>query len=369
MQQLLISVDAPGPAEFIAPVLPELKKKYKVLLVTVKESPAAILQKFNPTRCDSEADAEPIYREFRPDILLIAMSSLVLGPYINLEFAKLGKADGKKIILFQDFWANHRWPMNYKMLKTAETVLVPDDIAKGFIVEDGYEGKITVTGSPAFEKIQKINVAQERARLRKKLKIPEESFVILHCGTGTPQSWQEDEITFKFLAEAVKNFKNAYPDTVFISRPHPRDEKPDRYFKLAPNLGLLDTSSVKLTDELLPVANAVVAMYSTNLIHACYLRIPAISILLPNAGKKRLEKISLADFPPNAIGATIGIYEPGQKTLLTHLEKIQNDANYRSILKFAQEKFFPIGKKSAVEKVLKALLFSFAENPGRPTPP
>lgn len=356
MKKILVVVDAPGPAEFIAPVIPELKKRCDVLLVTVKNSPAEILKKFKPTSCDKESEAEAIDKKFNPDLLLIAMSSLVLGPHINLKFAELGKADAKKIILFQDYWANHRWPMNYKMLKLAEAVIVPDDLAKRFLIEDDYEGEIIITGSPAFEKIQKVDVAKERAKLRKKLKISEDQFVILHCGTGTPQSWKEDEVTFKFLAEAVRNFKKSYPDTVFISRPHPRDEEPDRYIKLAPDLNLLDTSSIGLTDELLPAADVIMAMYSTNLIHACYLRIPAISILLPNGGKKRLEKVSMADFPPNSVGASIGIYEPDQKDLLTHLENIRSNAEYRKVLKFAQEKFFPIGKESAVQKILKALL-------------
>lgn len=354
-KKILIVVDAPGPAEFIAPVIPLLKKNANVKLATVKEPPTKILAKYDPIRCDSENEAGPIYKKFNPDVLLVAVSSLTLGPYINNKFTELAHADGKKIVCFQDFWANHRWPMNYKMMKYWQKILVPDDLAENLILQDGYTGKVAVTGSPAFEKFKRVNVAEEKSRLRKKLKIARGAFVILHCGTGTPQSWREDEITFNLVAQTIRNLKKEFPNLVFISRPHPRDEKSNRYQKLAPDLGLLDTSSVKMTEELLPVADVVMAMYSTNLVHACYLRIPAISILLPDAGKKILEGVSLPDFPPNAVGAAIGIYKDSPKILEGEIKKIMSNEKHRLLIRRLQKQFFPFGKKSPAKRVAEEI--------------
>ena len=110
-----------------------------------------------------------------------------------------------------------------------------------------------------------------------------------------------------------------------------------------------------MTENLIPVADVIVAMYATNLIHACYLRIPGISILLPNAGQKRLEKISLADFPPNGVGATIGIYKEKTGDLNKELRKIMAKDESLSTMKSAQGRFFVFDKKSATERVVAAI--------------
>lgn len=353
MKKIMVVVDAPGPAEFIAPVLPKLSN-YDLELITVGESPTKILAKQRPIRLDREGKAAAVYKKFNPDALLVATSSLVLGPYINNKFTKLAHSDGKKIIAFQDYWANHRWPMNLKMMKYWNALLVIDELAKKFVLADGYQGKIIITGSPAFDRFKDVDVLKEKRRLRKKFGIPENAFVILHCGTGTPQSWREDEATFKFLAEVVRQLKKEGGNIIFISRPHPRDEHPERYKKLAPDLKIPEISSIELTEDILPIADLILGMYSTNLIHACYLRIPGISILLPNAGKKRLAKISLSDFPPNKIGATIGIYKESVPELKKELEKIMEISAYRSAIQARQKRFFPM-EKSATKKAADAI--------------
>ena len=354
MAKILIVVDAPGPAKALIEVLPLLEKY--LLILTIKESPTKILEKFNPIRCDSNEEAEKKYREFNPDLVFIAISSLVLGPYVNLHVAELAKKDGKKVICFQDVWANHRWPMNFKMLKFCDKVLVPDHLAANFLKEDGYEGEIVITGNPIFDRFHKINVAAERKKLRAVFHVPENAFVILHAGTGTPQSWQEDEVTFRFLADAFREFKKSHPNAFLISRVHPRDERKDPYKTIAPDIDFLDTTSVEMTDELLPVADVVVAMYSTNLIEACHMRLPGIGIMLPEGGKKRLERISLRDFPPNSIGATIGIYEPSIEKLNAIFEKLLSDKKFKIDLRANQEKFFPAPTGSTAQKILVAIL-------------
>ncbi|MEK9186556.1 MAG: CDP-glycerol glycerophosphotransferase family protein [Patescibacteria group bacterium] len=363
--RLLIAVDAPGPAEFIRPVIGLLKsnhrysgasKRHEIKIVTVKDSPTKILAKFRPTRCDSEKEAEKIYKKFRPDALIIAMSSLVLGPHVNLKFSELANKGKKTVIGFQDFWANHRWPTNRKILSVSKAILVPDDLAENLILQDGYKGKVLITGSPAFDKFREIYVPKERKRLRKKLGIPEDFFVILHAGTGTPQSWKEDETTFKFIANTIKELQKEAHRIAFISRPHPRDENPERYKKLAPDLKMIETKSIPITEELVPVSDVVIGMYSTNLVHAAYLRIPAISILLPNGGMRRLKKIHLADFPPNAAGATVGIYKASVPALKKELELIMIDPIHNAVIKKAQERFFPILKETAAKKVLGSIL-------------
>ncbi len=360
--KLLLVVDAPGPAEFIAPVIPLLQKSYELALVAVKDSPAKILASFTPQRCDREDDAAGIWRARQPNALIAGMSSLAQGPYAVKRFTELAHAEKKPVICFQDYWANHRWPMNRAMMPHWNAVLVPDARAERYLREDGYQGTVAVTGNPSFDKFRAVDVAAERTRLRAQLKIPDSSFVILYSGTGTPQSEGEDKATFVFLAEAIRALRKAQPRIALIARPHPRDERPRRYEEYAPDLLHLDTSAVPLTDDLLPIADAIVSMYSTNLIHACYLRIPAISVLLPDAGRKRLAQIHLDDFPPNETGASIGVYENSVPRLTEIFEKLIADHSHRGFIKKiqdAQMKTFTLDHENAAERVRDAIIRLF----------
>ena len=359
----MVVVDAPGPAEFIEMAIPLLKEKCELLVVTVNTPANAAynaLKKFKPEKCDREEDAEAIYKKFNPDVLAVGTSSLLLGPYVENKFVELAHADNKKIIAFQDFWANNRWPMNYKMMPYWQKILTPDEIAKKLLLEDGYAGEIVITGNPNFDQFIDIDVVKERKWLRQKFGVSENDFIILYVGRGTPQAFKYDEITFEFFAKAIGGDKvvtwRPGRQVRVAIRPHPRDENPRRYEKFSEGLNLLDTSEFPSSSHLLPLFDAVLGMQSANHVEACYLRIPPICMVLPNAGKIVLEKISLADFPPNLVGASIGIYGEDPAELTDVLEKLMSDKNFAADIKSAQEKYFTLPKKSSAKKVAEEIL-------------
>ena len=150
----------------------------------------------------------------------------------------------------------------------------------------------------------------------------------------------------------MRTFAARHPDTRVVIHPHPRDEDPGRYARMAPRLSLIDPSKIKVADRLLPIADVVVSMYSTTLLHACSLRIPAVSILLRQGGRSRLRSIGLNDFPPNQTGASIGIYEPRGKMLIETLRKIKEDKRYRERIRGCQRKNFPAVRGTARDAVL-----------------
>lgn len=359
-KKVLVVVDAPGPAEFIEFVIPILAKKCELLVVTVNtvtEAAYKVLKKYKPLRCDREEDAERIYKNFDPDILAIGTSALLLGPYVNNKFIELAHFASAKIICFQDLWANHRWPMNFKMMKYLDKVLAPDKLAEKFLLEDGYSGKIVVTGNPNFDRYIKLDKEKERRWLREKFNLQENDFVMLYVGRGTPQSLEYDEMTFKFFANAAASviWKMPEKNIVTISRPHPRDENPMRYKRYSNELKMLDTSEFPSSDDLLPIADVIVGMLSTNHLEACYLKIPAICIILPKAGKIMLEKISLVDFPPNLVGANIGVYRDNVDELKNILKKVIVDKKFVASIQKAQAKYFPLPKTPAAKKVAKEI--------------
>ncbi len=359
MKKLLIVVDSPGSADFIAPVFPLLQKKFKTFLVTVNiglYGPYTILKNLKPLRCDHEKDALRLYDKIRPDTLLVGTSSLILGPYVNNKFIHLANADGKKIVAFQDYWANHRWPQNKETLYLWNTILTLDILGEKLLREDNFKGNIVVTGNPAFDKFSGIDIEKEKIKLRKKLNIPLDAFIILYAGSGTPQSWTEDETTFRFLALTLQEFTLSNPNVIVIPRKHPRDEESNRYQKLVSRFPIYnpDHGNKKYsTDSLLPIADCVVGMYSSVLLHACFLKIPAVSILLPEAGRARLRKIGLDNFPPNTVGAAVGVYKDSTRELMGVLNSIKNDPGYREKILRAQTQFFPFNKnkKTATETV------------------
>ncbi len=347
-RRILIAVDAPGPAEFIAPVIPLLRHgtwdkrhgNWETKIVTVGNSDTNILKQYRPIQCTTQRDAERVFRSFRPHTLLLGMSSLPKTPVHRLPVS-LAAREHIPLIAFQDYWGNHRNPENAPILKHAQKILVPDLFAQTLLLEDGFRGEIVITGNPAFQKFSRVNVARERAKIRKKLGIPARAFFVLYVGTGTPQSAKMDEITFIFFARAIDLFKRSEKNLFVAVHAHPRDEHPNRYRELAPRLTTVDTSRFPLADSLLPAADVVISMYSTNLIHACFLRIPGISILLPNAGRKRLRQFGLDDFPPNRAGATVGIYTNSPALLARTLNRLNHDRTFRKTLVLRQKKYFP----------------------------
>lgn len=352
-KRITIVVDAPGPAEFIKPVVPLLQKSCDVTVVTVKDSPARILAPFRPISCDAEIAVPELYRVLQCDVLMPATSSLTLGPFVVAEFTKLAAADKKKIICFQDYWANHRKATNRECMHLWDIVLAEDESAKKFLLEDRYRGEIVITGNPAFEKFKHIDVPAERKRIRKALGIADDEFVVLHAGTGTPQSWKEDEITFEFFLDAI--IAMAVRPAV-IAKAHPRDTDPARYKRLADRRGVILFQDDHLLDDILAGVDCIVGMYSTALIHGVYLRIPCVSILLQNAGMQRLAEVSLSDFPPNASGACIGIYSSSVKEAQELFERIRDDVAFRAEFREKQEAFAPLPKESFAENVAQAVL-------------
>ena len=324
-------------------------------IITVKDPPTKILAEHHPVRCDTKEEAETMYRKTNPDVLLAGMSSLALGPYAMAHITTLAHHDKKKIICFQDYWANHRNPQNRPLLRFWDAVIAPDDLAKKYLLEDGYRGEIFVTGNPAFQKFANVDVQSERMRLRKQFNVPHDAWVVLYAGTGTPQTVRADEATLRFLAEGMRAFAKQIPHFFCVVRPHPRDEHPDRYAQFLEGIATINTSSIPFADTLLPIADTVVSMFSTSLLHACLLRIPAVSILLPQAGRKQLQTLSLSDFPPNLVGASAGIYTEDRANLVSTLLRVRNDEAWRKEMALAQKKFSLIYAEKPAERVADAV--------------
>ena len=138
--KILAVIDSPGGADFLAPVWSRLASEHECRLITVGPTASAALKEFAPTRCDTLAKAQKIYDEFGPDRLVTGVSSLIKGPYALNELVKYAAERGQTIIALQDYWANHRAPHNRAMINYWTKVCLPDELAKNYLLADGYRG-------------------------------------------------------------------------------------------------------------------------------------------------------------------------------------------------------------------------------------
>jgi len=340
--KILAVIDSPGGADFLAPVWSRLASEHECRLITVGPTASAALKEFAPTRCDTLAKAQKIYDEFGPDRLVTGVSSLIKGPYALNELVKYAAERGQTIIALQDYWANHRAPHNRAMINYWTKVCLPDELAKNYLLADGYRGAAVVTGHPGWEKC--LAAAPAAA---------DGEFVLLWAGSAAPGSEAADEESFRFLLAAVKSLN---PRPALLVRAHPRDEAPARYERLAEEAGVtLRPPPTADTDALLPRADVVLATYSTSLIHAALGKIAAVSVMLPDAGLAKMKSIGLPDFPLNQLGAAIGVYENDPNILTQILIKLRDDAAYRATLRAKQEQFAASLGRDAATRVAAAI--------------
>lgn len=350
---MLCIADAPGPAEMLAPIIPILKKDFEVHVVAVGTA-TNILQPLGAITCDNELLVNNIYEEIKPDMLVSAISSLTNGPYINNAFMRIAHENNMPVICLQDIWGNHRMPQNKDVMSYVNAVCVLDEFAASLWKQDGFKGEIFVTGSPAFDLFAERDVAKERNRLRMRMSFDAKDRVILFAGQGTPHHIEKDKKTFSFVCEAIRMLTQIMPIKL-IARHHPRAVETTYYDEYSHDIDTVDTSVFEFADEIIPVADVVISMSSTSLLHACYMRIPAVSVLLPEQGRALLNQIGLDDFPPNVMGASVAVYEDDPKVLKDMLEKVFTDESFCSRMRAAQEKFFPFdgGAGQRIAEVIK----------------
>ncbi len=342
---ILCIADAPGPAEFLAPVIPLLKGDGDVHVIAVA-SAKSVLKQMGAVECNDESYAGVLFETIKPGLVVLAISSLTNGPYVNNKIVQLAYDNNTPVICLQDTWGNQRWPQNKDVMSRINAVCVLDEFAASLWRKDGFMKDIFVTGSPAFDRFAAIDVSKERTRVRAELGIGESERVILYAGQGTPHHIEQDKKTFSYVADAIRALNEKMPITL-IARHHPRAVETEYYKEYSHGIKTIDTSAFEFADEILPAADVIIAMSSTSLLHACFLRIPGVSVLLSDQGKALLKQIGLDDFPPNVMGATVGVYDEDMDVLTQTLEGIFTDELLRYRMRKAQEKNFPLDGGSA----------------------
>lgn len=346
--KILIVVDSPGPADSIASILKPLGEHAQLLVLAIGKA-CDVLREYPITCIDDERIGLDKLSAFKPDLFLQGISSLVNGPFISNNLTRSAKGLGYKVVVFQDFWANHRWPTNLAMFPNWDSILTVDNLALDFIKSDGFKGEILVTGNPAYDKFFEVDVLTERTRLRRMLDLPADRKIVLYVGQGTPATLEPDIEAFTFMFEVLRKIEI---QPALIVRAHPRAETISHYQKNSAGLEIIHTPEFFLTDELLPIADVVVSMFATNLIHASILGLPTVSLMLPKVSA-RLKEINLDDFPLNTIESTTPIYETDHSKAVQIFSKLLSDDRDSRFKQKRPDQLKPGAIQRTVEAILK----------------
>lgn len=354
--KILILADSPGPAESLAAAIPHLKEKSEVKTLAIKTA-YPILQRQGAAECSNVNEGVMLLSEFKPNLLLFGISSLTDGPCILNDIVKNAKEQNILILMFQDFWANHNYPSNLEILSYCDAICTIDEFAKQMLQESGFKNPIYIVGNPGYDKFFGLDVPQEQKKLRNKFGVPEDEKVILYAGQGTSSSKKYDKETFSLLCDALRILSRVRGNISLLIRPHPRSEDISYYEELASNIKIIPAPHDSLTDTLLPIADTIVAMFGTNLVHAVILGIPPISIILPKIKNERLSKIFLDDFPLNKTGASIGVYKKSPEILASLLEKVLFDVSFQEELRDHQKNVIRFKPDAAIS--MRDAIFKF----------
>ncbi len=205
------------------------------------------------------------------------------------------------------------------------------------------EGRVAVTGQPAFDGLIPAGGADAIRRLRDRFGV--EASASLVSVIGAP-----GEIEFvRALADALAARGCTGP--VYAFRQHPRDPTwPGLYLEAFDKAGLqiaeTDAASV---DDVVAASDTVVASGSTELVRAVYLGIPAVYVT-DTPGSP----------PPVRVGAALRARSPEDAAhLIQMLADPDPDASVpmlADIIRRNQSRHYPPGRRSATEAVLAEII-------------
>jgi hypothetical protein len=279
------------------------------------------------------------YEEFghagltKPDLLLVGTSATALNAQV--EITGWCKNQKVPIVWLEDFWGTAIVALCQHKMARPNYLFTLDAAGSRHM---GIE--YIVTGNPALDRLATWNVAEARKRVRQAMGIPDDTHIVSYFGPGYEA---------KYPARVFESLALLVPDLVqtgatFLPVLHPKDETLtpgfDEMFKTwtskpneAPFPVRLDgREHIQDITELVCVSDVVTSPNSTELLSACLLGVPAISVLgrqsrqyLADRGMNRLpcvENASAGEISPESpFGLKILLESPDGRTEMTRTQR------------------------------------------------
>ena len=346
---ILAVVKDPGGMNTVLPVVDELKRSGAFVRLVANGKAVELLSAMNIGHVVAFS-AEAIIRQFGlPKLFITSMCS---GGGVGRDLVPLLR--GKAItIAVQDFWGIRLWTDWVDRKFRPDYLLVPDAKAKDIARiawPDFDPERIHVSGWIAFDKY--VDLYPKRAEIadgtRKVLGLLPTKPVILFCGSGNTTG-----MLLNSVVDALNHFRF---DFYFVPRPHPRTKNnyPNEMIPWQEALakfkkGTLVVDFFDQTDgvSMLAASDVVVSDFSTMLIEAAMLRVPAISLWYPES--ENLWNFEMKGrvpvFPLISMGCAFKATSP--KELASFLRSALSGCEKDDLLR-AQAFHFPNTEKSAV---------------------
>ena len=294
----------PGGTAGILPVARCLRAMgVSVLVVATGKAKDLVTDEDGPlVRCDSLVDGLLSQVDRLPDVIVTSMCSQGgLGRDLTLQYK--GQIP---IVALQDFWGARL--LTDWLVARPDIICVNDQVGVGLVRKawpDFPSNGIRVTGFPALDKYSspalRNGLSDQAQQLREQVGVLDDQPLVLV--TGQLQSVGE-------LFEAVVDSLNATSvPTSLMASTHPRmvEEEAKRCRQALEGFRGQQVSLPPGTpfEVAIAAADLVVAMYSTTLVEAVCLGVPAISVLFPASGQRHLEDDTgglLTEFPLTPLG-------------------------------------------------------------------
>ncbi len=358
MKKVLLYFSQVGGANALLPLLEEWETAYdtiitgrKLVCENLRNRGIEVSTHLDPQGREHAADHYTGWFEnLSPDLVITDTIDFMRAPdgIVCRDLWYLAQRFGIPSIAYVDCW----WGYDKRFLLPGETsppilpdrIAVVDNLAKEDIIKAGYpEQKVAVLGSPRFELLSKLAIANRhraKAALKEAAKLKSDSLILLFVSQpvekvfGSAEAYGFTEKTtlavlLKTLAEFPEDVQKRLSLIVLL---HPEEDQ-DNLSRAVLGGGPRDIS-VEFRKEGNPLpfllaADLVVGMFSIVLAEATILHVPVVSVQ-PNLKR---EEILIT----NAIGATLSVYDQDQ---LSHvlLDSLVNK-NYRAALLERQDNF------------------------------
>lgn len=312
MKTFWAAVKDPGGWNAVVPIVLLLRKLgHKVLLITNgKANQLAQAAGLEHVPCESAKEIMGVYG--LPDLFLTSMCS---NGGIGRNLIYWLRQAGVPTVAIQDSWGARLYkPDEWGLLRDRPQYIVVNDEVGAQLVQQAWPEfnpkRIKQLGYAAHDKYADIDVKALTEAARQKLGLPSDNRpVILYGG--------QLDYTGRVLGELVDGLNTIGRSVTLIARPHPRmaldaPQEAEAWTTALEkfNCGRLITDSSSCTpQEIICLAGrsqgAVISIFSTMMVEAACLGIPAISLLFPETGRKAYKEASdgqIAEYPLVALG-------------------------------------------------------------------
>lgn len=296
----------PGGTNAVWPVVEELRRR-KHIVLPIAHGKAIELLAEKKVSFVAAQDTNALQNEFLylPDVYITSMCN---DGGIGRNMIPALRSMGIPTVAVQDYWGRTALTEFRDPRYWPDAVCAQDKLGKEMVLDawTGYEtvlrGRVEITGQPAFDVFAAIDVPATKMRVLKNSDCKESFQVVLYAG-----QLEASAETFASLVKAL----NCLPQPVrLIALKHPRmsSDAPEEEKLWNEALGQF-TNGVVLkkgnfsTEEWVVASDLIVSMFSTLLATAAHLRKECLSILLPEAGGKRLQESKWPFLPFEKLGS------------------------------------------------------------------